>query len=119
MSDTTHPSGAGGQGGHGGEGGSRRDFLLLTTAAVAAVGVGSVVWPFIDSMNPAADTLALASIDVDLSSVQVGQAITVTWRGKPVFIRHRTPEEIQAAEAVDVAELRDPQTDDERTVKPE
>src|SRR5690606_28285026 len=119
MSDTTHPSGAGGQGGHGGEGGSRRDFLLLTTAAVAAVGVGSVVWPFIDSMNPAADTLALASIDVDLSPVQVGQAITVTCRGKPVFIRHRTPEEIQAAEAVDIAELRDPQTDDERTVKPE
>jgi ubiquinol-cytochrome c reductase iron-sulfur subunit len=119
MSDTTHPSGAGGQGGHGGEGGSRRDFLFLTTGAVAAVGLGSVAWPFIASMNPAADTLALASIDVDLSPVQVGQAITVTWRGKPVFIRHRTPEEIQAAQSVNVAELPDPQADDERTVKPE
>lgn len=119
MSDTTHPSGAGGQGGHGGEGGSRRDFLLLTTAAVAAVGVGSVVWPFIDSMNPAADTLALASIDVDLSSVQVGQAITVTWRGKPVFIRHRTPEEIKAAADVKLDELPDPQPDEARAKKPE
>ena len=97
MSDTTHPAGGGGQGGHEGEGATRRDFLYLATGAVAAVGVASVAWPFIDSMNPAADTLALAQIDVDLSPIQVGQAITVTWRGKPVFIRRRTEEEIAAA----------------------
>jgi ubiquinol-cytochrome c reductase iron-sulfur subunit len=115
MSDTTHPSGHGAQG----EGGTRRDFLYLATAAVGAVGVASVAWPFVDSMNPAADTLALASIDVDLSPIQVGQSITVTWRGKPVFIRRRTEEEIQTARAVPVAELRDPQTDAQRTIKPE
>jgi ubiquinol-cytochrome c reductase iron-sulfur subunit len=114
MSDTTHPAGTGGQGGHEGEGASRRDFLYLATAAVAAVGVASVAWPFIDSMNPAADTLALAQIDVDLSPIQVGQAITVTWRGKPVFIRRRTEEEIKTAEAVNLAELRDPEPDSAR-----
>jgi len=117
MSDTTHPSG---QPGHGaqGEGGSRRDFLYLATAAVGAVGVGAVAWPFIDSMNPAADTLALASIDVDLTPVQVGQAITVTWRGKPVFIRHRTAAEVEAAKKVALGELRDPEGDDKRVQKP-
>ncbi len=116
MSDTTHPSG---QPGHGaqGEGGSRRDFLYLATAAVGAVGVGAVAWPFIDSMNPAADTLALASIDVDLTPVQVGQAITVTWRGKPVFIRHRTPEEIQKARQTPLSELKDPQPDQQRVIR--
>jgi len=119
MSDTTHPAGGGGQGGHEGEGATRRDFLYLATGAVAAVGVASVAWPFIDSMNPAADTLALASIEVDLSPIQAGQSVTVTWRGKPVFIRHRTEEEIAAARAVNVAELRDPQPDDQRVIKSE
>ena len=70
-------------------------------------------------MNPAADTLALASTEVDISPVQVGQAITVTWRGKPVFVRHRTAAEIEAAQKVDVKELRDPQTDAQRVQKPE
>src|SRR4051794_19827224 len=69
----------------------------LATASLAAIGTASFIWPFIDSMNPSADVLALASIDVNLSPVAVGQAITVSWRGKPVFIRHRTPEEIEAA----------------------
>ncbi|WP_207483360.1 ubiquinol-cytochrome c reductase iron-sulfur subunit [Arenibaculum pallidiluteum] len=119
MSDTTHPVGPAGQGASGSEGATRRDFLYLATAAVGAVGAASVAWPFIDSMNPAADTLALASIDVDLSPVQVGQAITVTWRGKPVFVRRRTEEEIQTARAVNVNELRDPQTDEQRVIKPE
>jgi ubiquinol-cytochrome c reductase iron-sulfur subunit len=119
MSDTTHPAGAGGQGGHEGEGATRRDFLYLATGAVAAVGVASVAWPFIDSMNPAADTLALAQIDVDLSPIQVGQSITVTWRGKPVFIRHRTEEEIAAAASVNLAELRDPAPDSERVKQPQ
>ncbi|UEM22012.1 ubiquinol-cytochrome c reductase iron-sulfur subunit [Skermanella mucosa] len=119
MSDTTHPAGAGGQGGHEGEGATRRDFLYLATAAVGAVGVASVAWPFINSMNPAADTLALAQIDVDLTPVQVGQAITVTWRGKPVFIRRRTEEEIAAAQAVNLAELPDPAPDSARVQQPQ
>jgi ubiquinol-cytochrome c reductase iron-sulfur subunit len=70
-------------------------------------------------MNPAADTLALASTDVDLSGVEEGMAITVTWRGKPVFIRHRTPEEIEEARAVDLEELPDPEPDDMRVIEPQ
>src|SRR5690349_6516023 len=101
------------------DGTNRRDFLYLVTAATAAVGLASVAWPFIDSMNPSADVLALASIDVDLSPVAVGQSITVSWRGKPVFVRHRTPEEIEAARSVNLAELRDPQADAARVAKPE
>ena len=98
---------------------TRRDFLIWSTVAVGAVGTALAVWPFIDQMNPAADTLALASTEVDISQIEVGQSITVIWRGKPVFIRHRTPEEIKEAEAVDLADLPDPQTDDARVQKPE
>ncbi|MCW2238958.1 ubiquinol-cytochrome c reductase iron-sulfur subunit [Azospirillum canadense] len=97
----------------------RRDFLYLTTMAVGAVGTAAAIWPFIDSMNPSSDTLALASIDVDLAPVAVGQSLTVTWRGKPVFIRHRTPEEIQEARSVALNDLPDPQADDKRVKKPE
>jgi ubiquinol-cytochrome c reductase iron-sulfur subunit len=119
MADTTHPSGAGAHGSPGGEGTSRRDFLYLATGAVGAAGVAAAVWPFIDSMNPAADTLALASIDVDIAPVQVGQAITVTWRGKPVFIRHRAPDEVAAARNVSLGDLKDPQADADRVKKPD
>lgn len=101
------------------EGESRRDFLVYAASAVGVTGAALAVWPLIHSMNPAADTLALSSTEVDLSSIAVGQAITVTWRGKPVFIRHRTPAEIDAARKVDLAELRDPQADDKRVKKPE
>ncbi len=97
-----------------GDGETRRDFLYLTAAAFGAVGAGSVAWPFIDQMNPAADTLALASTEVDLSPIEEGQAITVMWRGKPVFIRHRTAKEIEEAREVDVSELRDPEEDSDR-----
>src|SRR5688572_26429850 len=93
------------------DGEQRRDFLYLTAAAFGAVGTGVLAWPFVNSMNPAKDTLALASIEVDLTPIQVGQSITVVWRGKPVFVRRRTPEEISEAEAVDVSSLRDKQTD--------
>jgi len=72
---------------------TRRDFLFTTTAAVGAVGLATAVWPFIDQMNPAADTLALASTEVDLGPIEEGQSITVVWRGKPVFVRHRTADE--------------------------
>lgn len=98
---------------------TRRDFLYLATGAVGAIGVAAAVWPFIAQMNPAADVLALSSTDVDLSPVEVGQAITVVWRGKPVFIRHRTPEEIKEAEDVDWKTLPDPQPDSDRVEKPE
>jgi ubiquinol-cytochrome c reductase iron-sulfur subunit len=98
----------------GGEGGSRRDFLYLTASAMGAVAVGAVAWPIIDSMNPSADVLALASIEVDVSQIEEGQRITVTWRGKPVFIDNRTAEQIDAARDVDVGTLPDPQSDAER-----
>mgnify|MGYP001979376828 FL=1 len=84
---------------------------------MGAVAIGSVAWPLVDQMNPAKDTLALASTEVDLTPVEAGQAITVMWRGAPVFIKHRTTEEIMEARKVDVAELRDPQTDEERVKK--
>ena len=98
---------------------NKRDFLMLTAGAFGAVGAGSFVWPFIDSMNPAADTLALATVEVPLDAVKVGQAITVTWQGKPVFIRHRTEEEIKAARDVDISTLRDKQSDEDRVQKAE
>ena len=101
------------------EGEERRDFLYLAAGAMAVVGTGAFVWPLVDSMNPAADVLALASIEVDLSAIEEGQAITVTWRGKPVFIRHRTAAEIEEAQAVPVDELSDPESDDERVQQPE
>ena len=97
----------------------RRDFLKLVTTSFALVGAGVVVWPFINSMNPARDVLALSSTDVDLGPIAVGQAITVVWRGKPVFVRRRTAEEIQEAEAVPLNELRDPATDQSRVKKNE
>lgn len=119
MAQTTHPSGTGAPTAPGGEGASRRDFLYLATGAVGAVGVAAAAWPFIDSMNPAADTLALASIEVDLAPVAEGQAITVTWRGKPIFIRHRTGKEIDEAKAVTLSQLADPQADEDRVQKAE
>mgnify|MGYP000577691781 FL=1 len=98
---------------------TRRDFLYVATGAFAAVGVAGIAWPLIDQMNPDASALALASIEVDISNVEVGQSITVKWRGKPVFIRRRTEKEIAEADAVNLADLRDPQTDAERVIKPE
>ncbi|MEO1206134.1 MAG: ubiquinol-cytochrome c reductase iron-sulfur subunit [Pseudomonadota bacterium] len=105
----------------------RRDFIILSGVAFAGVGVLPLIWPFVDQMNPDAGALALASIEVDLTPIQEGQAITVMWRGKPVFIRNRTPEEIEAAKAVAIDELPDevarnegipesvPATDENRT----
>ncbi|MEB3701621.1 Ubiquinol-cytochrome c reductase iron-sulfur subunit [Candidatus Bealeia paramacronuclearis] len=96
---------------------SRRDFLILTAGAVGAVGTAAIAWPFIDSMNPSAEVLAQSTTDVDLSAIQVGQAITVMWQGKPVFIRHRTSEEIKAAEEIPMSELMDPESDEARVKK--
>lgn len=101
------------------EGGKRRDFLELLTWSTLAVGTAAAIWPFIHQMNPSADVLALATVEVDLSKIPQGSAIKVMWRGKPVFIRHRTPEEIAEAQAVPLSELRDPEPDSARVKKPE
>ena len=93
---------------------TRRDFLALVTASFAAIGVGAVVWPFISSMNPSRDVLALASTEAEIGAIVEGQAVTIMWRGKPVFIRHRTPAEIQEARAALMSELKDPATDQSR-----
>lgn len=106
------------QNGTHGEGGTRRDFMTLAGVAMGAVGAGAVGWTFIDYMNPSADVLALASIELDLSAVNEGQAITAFWRGQPVFVRHRTAEEIELAEATPLDDLPDPQADSERVVEP-
>ncbi|MBI3419982.1 MAG: ubiquinol-cytochrome c reductase iron-sulfur subunit [Proteobacteria bacterium] len=97
----------------------RRDFIFIAAGAMGAVGTAVTLWPFIASLGPAADTLALSTTEVDLGKVEPGQAITVMWRGKPVFIRNRTPEDIQAAQAIDKDAgqfngLRDPETDETR-----
>lgn len=97
------------------DGERRRDFIYVATGAFAAVGAAAVVWPLINQMNPSADVLAMASIDLDLAAIQPGQAIVVSWRGKPVFARQLTPAEIAAANKVDVKTLRDPQTLAQRT----
>jgi ubiquinol-cytochrome c reductase iron-sulfur subunit len=87
---------------------NRRDFLYLATGTAGAVGVAAAAWPFVSQMNPNAATRALASIEVDVSSLEPGQAITVKWRGKPVFIRNRTEKEIEDAKGVELAALPDP-----------
>jgi ubiquinol-cytochrome c reductase iron-sulfur subunit len=116
------------------EDGSRRDFLVVAANAFAAVGGAAMLWPLVQQMNPDAAALALASVEVDVSKVAVGQAITVMWRGKPVFIRNRTPEEIKLADEItrdNLGQLKDakarnegvsggdsaPAVDDLRTVK--
>ena len=97
----------------------RREFLFTASYAVGAVGVGAVVWPLIDQMNPDASVKALASTEVDVSSVQPGKTITVLWRGKPVFIKRRTPEEVAEARDVKMEDLKDPQKDEDRAKDPE
>jgi ubiquinol-cytochrome c reductase iron-sulfur subunit len=91
-----------------GEEPTRRDFLYVATGAFAAVGGAFAVWPLVDQMNPDASTRALASTEVDISGVAEGQGVTIMWRGKPVFIRHRTAAEIEEAKSVSIDELPDP-----------
>ena len=124
MADTMAPPAArhtgspgGSQGGAPGDGETRRDFLNLVTATFTAVGVGALVWPFISSMNPARDVLALSTTDVDITPIVVGSAVTVMWRGKPVFIRHRSAEEVQVARQVPLSQLPDPAPDQTRVKK--
>jgi len=114
MANATAPHAPGEQ-----EGETRRDFLYIATGAVATVGGLVALWPLIDQMNPAANVQALATTDVDLSRIEVGQVVTVTWRGKPVFVARRTEEEIAKARDVDLDALPDPQPDSERVIRPE
>jgi ubiquinol-cytochrome c reductase iron-sulfur subunit len=93
---------------------SRRDFIHIAAGAAAVGAVAALAWPMIDQMNPAADTLALASIEFDLTKVVEGQQVVIKWRGKPLFVRYRTPAEIKEAVATPMGELRDPQADSDR-----
>ncbi|MGQ0456861.1 MAG: ubiquinol-cytochrome c reductase iron-sulfur subunit [Hyphomicrobium sp.] len=87
---------------------NRRDFLVVAGNTFAAIGAASLLWPFVQQMNPDASAKALASTEIDLSPVKEGQAITVMWRGKPVFVRNRTKAEIDEATKVDPSALPDP-----------
>jgi ubiquinol-cytochrome c reductase iron-sulfur subunit len=110
---------------------TRRDFLYVASGAFAAVGTALSAWPFIHQMNPAANVLALSTTEVDLAPIEAGQIVTVLWQGKPVFVRHRTPAEIDAARAVPTGDLIDsnsrnanlkdgsPASDDNRVIKPD
>jgi ubiquinol-cytochrome c reductase iron-sulfur subunit len=101
------------------EGWGRREFLNITTILTAFAGINFFIWPFVHSMNPAADVEALASTEVDLSAIESGQSVTVVWRGKPIFIRRRTQEEIDAARSVSLSDLPDPVADEDRVHNPE
>ena len=99
---------------HGQTGATRRDVLDVVTWSAVAIGAGSLVWPLINSMNPSADVLALSSTEVDVSQIPEGVGITVMWRGRPTFVRHRTAAEIKEAQDTPLNVLKDPQTDAQR-----
>ena len=92
---------------HGSDGASRRDFLTVAAGSWVAIGAAATLWPLVQQMNPDASTQALSSIEVDLAPIKEGQAVTVMWRGKPVFIRNRTKDEIAKAGATRMNELVD------------
>lgn len=98
---------------------NRRDILNVATGAAGAVATAGVIWPLMAQMSPDASTLALSSVEVDISSIAEGQIVTVKWRGRPVFVRHRTKHEIEAAQNTPLSELRDPEPDSARVKKPE
>ncbi len=99
------------------KGGTRRDFMYIAVGGMGAVGTLAAAWPFVHQMNPSKDVLALSSIEIDISGIEEGQSIKVKWRGKPVFIRHRTPAEIETARSVKLEDLPDPETDEARITK--
>jgi ubiquinol-cytochrome c reductase iron-sulfur subunit len=90
---------------------SKRDFLQLVALSGAAIGAAAIAWPFIDSMNPSRDVLALSSVEVDVTPIPEGSGITVVWQGKPIFVRHRTAAEIKSAQDVKLSDLIEPQAD--------
>jgi ubiquinol-cytochrome c reductase iron-sulfur subunit len=99
------------------EGQGRRDFIVDTSIGVACVGAAAAAIPFVSSMAPSADVLAVGATEVDLGKIKEGETVTVMWRGNPVFIKHRSKSDIEAAQSVDIKELRDPQKDEERVKK--
>lgn len=98
---------------------TKRDFIYVATGAMVVVGVGAFAWPFIDSMNPSARIRSLATVEIPLGGIEVGQRVTVMWRGRPVFVDRRTEAQIDAAVADDDADLIDPQSDADRVQNPE
>lgn len=94
---------------------TRRDFMVMTASSMAAVGAACAVWPMVDSLNPSKDVLAASTIEVDLSKIEQGQNVTVKWRGKPVFIRHRTDSEIEEAKK-EISNLPDPEKEADRII---
>ena len=97
---------------------TRREFIHITAAAMGAVGVGAAAWPFLNSMNPSADVMAVSSLEVDISAIPKGQTHTVMWRNRPVFVRHREEAEIKEMQATPLKTLPDPETDEQRTKDP-
>lgn len=98
---------------------TRRDMIFLGTGAMTVVAGASVVWPLVMQMNPDASTLALASTELDIGAIAEGASVTIKWRGKGVFVRHRTKKEIEEASKVALSQLPDPQADSARVKKPE
>ena len=98
---------------------NRRDFLFTASYTIGAVGLGATIWPLIDQMNPDSSVKALSTTEVDISQIQPGKSITVLWRGKPVFIKRRTQQEIKEAKEVALIELKDPAEDVNRVQKDE
>mgnify|MGYP001183859989 FL=1 len=96
---------------------NRREFLFTASYTVGAVGLGATIWPFIDQMNPDSSVKALATTEVDISQIEPGKSITVLWRGKPVFLKRRTQEEITEARSVSLKDLPDPEKDEDRVKK--
>ena len=98
---------------------NRRDFLFTATYTIGAGGIGATIWPFIDQMNPDSSVKALATTEVDISQIEPGKSITVLWRGKPVFIKRRTENEINEARNVNISDLKHPEKDEDRAKNPE
>ena len=94
---------------------SKRDFMVLAAGGLSAVGACTLAWPLVDSMNPSQDVLAASSVEVSLAGIEPGSQKKFMWRGKPIFVYRRTPQQITEASKVDIKTLRDPQTDQERT----
>lgn len=93
---------------------TRRDFITLTASSMAVVGSACALWPLVDSLSPSADVLALSSVEIDIGHIKPGQTFTAKWRGKPVFIRNRTDDEIKLERAVNIHDLIDPARDEDR-----
>ncbi len=115
MVDATHPGGHGASGHDDGQ--TRREFIYLAAGAIGAVGSASLAWSLVDSMNPAADALALSTTEVNIAPITEGMGVAFMWRGKPVFVRHRTAKEIEEARSVKQSDLLDPETDEARVQK--